>query len=72
MFDLVHLAMRRAAELFGGSGENLNVFNAAGFGVASQKLAGVVCHLDGKMVETILCGRDDVEQLSDGSHYRLK
>ncbi len=68
MFDLVHIAMRRAVEKFGGNGK---VFNGAGFGVELMKLANLSGVVDGNLVEVILCGRDDVEQLSGGSHYRL-
>jgi hypothetical protein len=68
MFDLVSLAMRRAAESFGG---DKKVFNGAGFGLQLMKLARLEGAIDGNLVEAILCGRDDVEQLSGGSHYRL-
>ena len=68
MFDVVHLAMRRAVEKFGG---NDKVFNGAGFGTELAKLANLANSVDGNLVEVILCGRDDVEQLSGGSHYRL-
>ena len=68
MFDVVHVAMRRAVEKFGG---NDKVFNAAGFGIQLAKLANLDNGVDGNLVEAILCGRDDVEQLSGGSHYRL-
>ena len=68
MFDVVHIAMRRAGKNFGGDGK---VFNGAGFGNELAKLAGLANGVDGNLVEVILCGRDDVEQLSGGSHYRL-
>jgi len=68
MFDVVHVAMRRAVEKFGGDGK---VFNGAGFGTELAKLANLTNGVDGNLVEVILCGRDDVEQLSGGSHYRL-
>ena len=68
MNDLVNLAMRRAVVKFGGKN---NVFNAAGFGVELMKLAGLQGVLDGDLVEAILCGRDDVIQLSGGAHYML-
>ena len=72
MFDLVHLAIRDAVRLFDGSGESRNVFNAAGFSQAMCKRANLVnATLDGHLVDAILCGRDDVEQLSGGAHYRL-
>jgi hypothetical protein len=68
MFDVVHIAMRRAVEKFD---RNNNVFNGAGFGTELAKLANLANGVDGNLVEIILCGRDDVEQLSGGSHYRL-
>lgn len=69
MFDLVHIAMSRAADNFGGKP---GVFNGAGFSQELSKLAGVSHGIDGRLVEVILCGRCDVVQLSGGSHYRLK
>lgn len=68
MFDLVHLAMRRAVEKFGG---NEKVFNGAGFGVELMRLANLQGGIDGHLVEAILCGREDVRQLSGGAHYLL-
>lgn len=68
MFDVVHIAMRRAVEKFGGDDK---VFNGAGFGTELAKLANLANGVDGNLVEVILCGRDDVEQLIGGSHYRL-
>jgi len=64
MFDVVHLTMRRATEKFGG---NDKVFNGAGFGSELAKIAGLTNGVDGNLVEVILCGRNDVEQLSGGS-----
>jgi hypothetical protein len=68
MFDVVHMAMRRASKKFGGG---RGVFNAAGFGTELAKLANLSGGVDGNLVESILCGRDDVEQLAGGAHYRL-
>lgn len=70
MFDLVHLAMRRAVAEFGGK-DGDKVFNAAGFSVAFAALARITNGIDGCVVEAMLCGRGDVEQLSGGAHYRL-
>lgn len=67
-FDLVKLAMNRAAQRFGGSDR---VFNGAGFSSAFRELAGVASGIDGKVVEAILCGRPDCLQLSGGSHYKI-
>lgn len=67
-FDLIRLAMNRACELFGG---NDGVFNGACFSQAFIRMAGVESNLDGRVVEAMLCGRSDVEQLSGGAHYRL-
>lgn len=68
VFDVVNLAMRRAAESYGG---DRKVFNSAGFGLQLMRLAGLSGGIDGNLVEVILCGRSDVEQLSGGSHFRL-
>lgn len=68
MFDLIHLAMRRAAERFGGKDKT---FNAANFAQAFRAIAGVENLLDGREVEVILCGRNDVVQLHGGAHYRI-
>lgn len=65
-FDLVRLAMNRAAERF--DPRDL-VFNAANFSHAFMELAGLEGSLDGRIVEAMLCGRPDCEQLSGGSHY---
>jgi hypothetical protein len=68
MFDMVHVAMRRAIAKFGSDDK---VFNGAGFGSELSRMANLLGGVDGNLVEVILCGRDDVEQLSGGSHYRL-
>lgn len=70
MFDLVHLAMRRAIAEFGRK-DGDKIFNAAGFSVAFAELARITTSIDGCVVEAMLCGRGDVEQLSGGAHYRL-
>lgn len=69
MFDTVNMAMRQACESFGGEVDGL--FNAAGFGQALARIAGVSSPIDGKVVEAILCGRHDVVQLSGGAHYKM-
>lgn len=68
MFDVVHLAMRRACKRFGGGDR---VFNGAGLGIELMKLANLNGSIDGDLVEVILCGRDDVRQLRGGSHYQM-
>ena len=67
-FDLVKLAMNRAAQRFGGSD---GIFNGACFSSAFCELAGAASVLDGKIVEAMLCGRHDCIQLSGGSHYKM-
>ncbi len=67
MFDLVHLAMTRAARSFGGDD---GVFNAAGFSNQLCKLAGLSGPISGELVEVILCGRADVRQIHDLCHYK--
>lgn len=68
-FDLVRLAMSRACEKFGGNGTF--IFNSAGFGSELRRLAGLDGGMDGRLVEAVLCGRDDVEILSGDSHFRM-
>lgn len=68
MNDLTHLAMERAAGRFGGDD---GVFNAAGFGLAFNGLAGVKGGLDGLVVRAMLTGRPDVRVLK-GGHYQLR
>jgi hypothetical protein len=68
-FDLVYLAMLNAVRAFGDQGDK--IFNGACFSHAFCKLAGVEGPLDGHIVRAILCGRQDAEILSGGSHYRL-
>ena len=65
--DAVSLAMKIACERFGGSD---GVFNGAGFSGAIRTLSGLNFDLDGFIVATILCGRNDVEVLKGCSHYR--
>ena len=66
--DLIHLAMQRAVELFGGSDD---IFNAACFSQSLRKLAGLGEMIDGQLVTVILCGRTDVIPLAGGSHFRF-
>lgn len=68
MNDLVRLAMDRAVKAFGDKGDGL--FNAAGFGLAIHRLAGVTGGMDGHVVRAVLTGRPDVKPEPDGSHYR--
>lgn len=68
-FDLVYFAMLNAVRDFGDKGDK--IFNGAGFSHAFCKLAGVEGPMDGHIVRAILCGRQDTEILSGGSHYRL-
>jgi hypothetical protein len=75
MNDLVGLAMERAAREHGGreareSGRLSHTFNAANFSNAMMKLAGLEGAMDGELVRAVLCGRQDVEVLSGGSHFR--
>lgn len=58
----------RAAGRFGGDD---GVFNAAGFGLAFNGLAGVKGGLDGLVVRAMLTGRSDVTVLK-GGHYQLR
>lgn len=68
--DVVRLAMLDAVVAFGHGGPP-GVFNAAGFGLAFCRRAGVQGSLDGKLVRAILSGRSDVKVLAGGAHFRL-
>ncbi len=68
VFDVIHLAMRRACAKFG---DHL-IFNAACFSRSFGEIAGVRCCLDGHVVAAMLCGRPDVEMLAGGAHYRIR
>lgn len=67
--DTVWLAMHQAVEDFGG--EEDGVFNAAGFGAALMRIAGLRGVMDGHLVRAILSGRTDVEMLKGDAHFRL-
>lgn len=67
--DLIHLAMEEACRKFGG---NDGVFNAAGFSQAMMHHARLRGGIDGLLVRVLLTGRDDVDVLHGGSHYRLR
>jgi len=68
--DTVWLAMHQAVEDFGGEEEG--IFNAAGFGAALMRIAGLKGVIDGHLVRAILSGRTDVEILKPGdAHFRL-
>jgi hypothetical protein len=64
--DVVRLAALQAADDFGGHD---GTFNAAGFGQALCRIAGVDSSLDGRIVRALLFGRTDIEPLH-GAHYR--
>lgn len=69
--DLIRLVMERAARRFGGSD---GTFNSAGFGVEFCKAAsstGYGGSIDGKLVRAMLTGRQDVEVLKGGAHFRV-
>lgn len=65
--DTVRLAAEQAVTSFGGKD---GTFNAAGFGQAISRIAGVSNSMDGKVVRAVLAGRPDVVPLR-GSHYKL-
>lgn len=72
MNDTIRLAMEQAADNFMAvEGPRDGVFNAAGFAQAIARIAGVSPGPDGRLVRAMLSGRDDVEPLSGGAHYRL-
>lgn len=47
------------------------MFNSACFGTVFATLAGVSGGIDGKIVRAMLTGRDDIEVLSGGCHFRM-
>ncbi len=65
--DMIRLAMEQAARRFG----SRDVFNAANFSAAFGRMCDVRGTLDGHWVRGILCGRDDVEVLRGGAHFRV-
>lgn len=67
MNDLVSWVMVRAEDKFGG---NDGTFNAAGFSTAWKEITGLSSGLDGRAVRAMLHGRQDVQQLSGGSHFK--
>lgn len=66
--DAVHEAMLRAAKKYGGED---GTFNNACFSEALLEMAGVKQQIDGKVMATILLGRQDVEILPGRAHYRV-
>ena len=68
--DKVRKACEKAVFDFG-SNRIDGKFNAAAFSVAFREITGMSEGLDGEYVRAILSGRDDVEELSGGSHFRL-
>lgn len=65
--DLIRLACERASRKFG----DARMFNSACFGTVFATLAGVSGGIDGKIVRAMLTGRDDIEVLSGGCHFRM-
>ena len=68
MNDMMSFAMYRACIYFGGSDKT---FNLAGLSKAITKIAGVKTQIDGRILRALLVGRNDVEMLSGGCHYRM-
>lgn len=67
--DLIGYICLRATKSFGG---NDGMFNAAGFSNQLEKITGVKRTMDGETVRAILWGREDIEALPDGAHYKLR
>ena len=67
--DLISWVMVRAVDKFGGRSDG--TFNGACFSAAWNEITGLSGGLDGRAVAAMLHGRNDVETLSGGSHYRL-
>jgi hypothetical protein len=68
MTDLIAWIMVRACDRFGGQRDGM--FNAACFSGAWREITGLQSGLDGRAVRAMLHGRQDVEQLSGGAHFR--
>ncbi len=66
--DLIAYIMKRAARKFGGRDGK---FNSANFGAAFSEIVGVGTP-GGDMVAAMLWGRDDVERLHGGCHWRIR
>jgi len=67
MNDLVNFAMERACEIFSSDDKT---FNNSSFSKALQEIGGLQSVIDGRIVRMILLGRNDVEMLPGGCHYR--
>ena len=70
MNDMIHYMALRAVVRFGTEGEK-NVFNAACFSQAISDITGVKGETDGRVIQALLTGRQDIEIMSGGSHYKL-
>ena len=71
MNDLIRLVCERAVQRFSHDPKNLKVFNGAGFSQALVAMGSTTTQIDGHIVRMILTGRDDVQILAGGAHYRL-
>jgi len=69
--DLIRLAIERAVCRYGSAGTGDGVFTSACFSNEFTPLAGVKTQLDGRIVRAMLTGRDDVEVLHGGAHFRM-
>ena len=70
MSDMLHYAMYRACRKFGGA--NDGTFNLSCLSEAIGEISDVPGCIDGQILRALLVGRDDVEEMSGGAHYRLK
>lgn len=71
MNDMLHYAMHRACRKFDGKGSRM--FNLAGLSAAICEIVGLSSAvIDGEILKALLIGREEVEEMSGGSHYRLK
>ena len=72
--DAVSFAMKKATELFGfdkPNGYKDGVFNLSCLSAAICKITGLKGPIDGNLLAFVLIGRQDVEKLSGGCHYKF-
>ena len=71
MNDMLNFAMERACRIYGDENDG-GVFTLSTLSEAICKIAGIKGVIDGDILRVILIGRDDIERLKGGCHYRLK
>lgn len=67
--DLIGLAAEQSTKLFGDKNDGL--FSAACFAQVIARLSNTSHLMDGRVVRTILTGRNDIYVMPGCSHYKL-